>query len=239
MSREIREALEKLLVLQEKDQRLRQLLWEQDKLPLERQEIEKRLQKAKQTFENDTASLRENEVARKKLELNVQSKEEAVRKYKTQQMQTRKNEEFQALSHEIETAEQAISDLETEELELMEQADELRAHAAEAKKVLDAAEGSYKDQIDAIEKREVSLRDRIAEIETERAAHATEVDEDLLDLYTRIMKNKKDSTVVPLEHGVCGGCHMKITTSLANAVKAADSIQHCEYCGRILYDSFS
>jgi uncharacterized protein len=40
---------------------------------------------------------------------------------------------------------------------------------------------------------------------------------------------------VPLEHEVCMGCHMRVTTQTAVLVKARREIVHCEHCGRILY----
>jgi hypothetical protein len=209
------------------------------RIPLEREEIKNRLTQSRAQYEKDTASLRENEVARKKLELEVESKEQAIQRYKTQQMQTRKNEEFQALGHEIETAENAVSELETRELELMEEADQLKVQAAEAKKVLDEAESSHQDQIDNVDKREKSLVERIQDLQTQRATEVEGVDEEMLELYNRLMKSKKDAVIVPMEHGVCGGCHMKLTQTTVNAVKSGEEIQHCEFCGRILYDSFT
>jgi hypothetical protein len=235
----MRDAIQKLLVLQEKDQKLRRLQQELARIPLEREEIKNRLTQSRAQYEKDTASLRENEVARKKLELEVESKEQAIQRYKTQQMQTRKNEEFQALGHEIETAENAVSELETRELELMEEADQLKVQAAEAKKVLDEAESSHQDQIDNVDKREKSLVERIQDLQTQRATEVEGVDEEMLELYNRLMKSKKDAVIVPMEHGVCGGCHMKLTQTTVNAVKSGEEIQHCEFCGRILYDSFT
>jgi hypothetical protein len=112
-------------------------------------------------------------------------------------------------------------------------------HAAEAKKVLDEAESSHQEQVDTVDQREKTLVQRIQELQTQRSHDVEGLDEDLLELYDRLMKSKKDAVVVPMEHGVCGGCHMKLTQTTVNAVKAADSLQHCEFCGRILYDSFS
>jgi uncharacterized protein len=43
--------------------------------------------------------------------------------------------------------------------------------------------------------------------------------------------------VVALEHEVCTGCHMKVTTQTAHRVKAGKEIVSCENCGRILYDA--
>ena len=38
-----------------------------------------------------------------------------------------------------------------------------------------------------------------------------------------------------IEHGTCGGCHMKLPTSEITAVKSDREITHCPNCSRILY----
>ena len=57
---------------------------------------------------------------------------------------------------------------------------------------------------------------------------------DLLDTFNRLFANKTEA-VVPLEHEICMGCHMKVTTQIAVKVKGAREVVHCEQCGRILY----
>jgi predicted nucleic acid-binding Zn-ribbon protein len=41
--------------------------------------------------------------------------------------------------------------------------------------------------------------------------------------------------VVGIEHGVCGGCHMRFPVQLMVACKAAKELVTCPNCGRILY----
>ncbi len=42
--------------------------------------------------------------------------------------------------------------------------------------------------------------------------------------------------MVALEHDICTGCHMKVTTATAIHARAGKEIVSCEQCGRILYD---
>src|SRR5208282_6249399 len=76
------------------------------------------------------------ETERKKIDLDVQTKQAAIARYRSQQQTTRKNEEFAALNHEIEHAEKEISALEDSELELMEAYDKGLATVATAEKEL-------------------------------------------------------------------------------------------------------
>ena len=79
---------------------------------------------------------------------------------------------------------------------------------------------------------EMRLADLIKEIET----LASGVEEGLLSKYRRIMMNKKDVAVVPVEHGTnCGGCHMKLTQGSVIAAKSGKAGASCENCGRLLF----
>ena len=68
-----------------------------------------------------------------------------------------------------------------------------------------------------------------------REALAAQIDPDLLDQFERLFNSKGDAAIVAVEHGVCTGCHMKVTTATAARVKAGKEIVSCEQCGRILY----
>ena len=82
---------------------------------------------------------RQVEIDRKRLELDVGTRTETVSRLKTQQYQTRKNEEFRAIGHEIERYENEIRKIEDDELELMVLADKVKADLAEEEKKATAA----------------------------------------------------------------------------------------------------
>src|SRR5207249_1311486 len=76
---------------------------------------------------------------------------------------------------------------------------------------------------------------QLQQLDAERKNLAQQIDEDLLDRYERLFVNKGGMAVAPLEHEVCMGCHMKITTQTAVRVKGKKEVVTCEQCGRILY----
>ena len=80
-----------------------------------------------------------------------------------------------------------------------------------------------------------AIEAQLHELEAERAKLAEAIDEDLLDRYARLFAHKNGLAVAPLEHEVCMGCHMKITTQTAVRVKGGREIVACEQCGRLLY----
>jgi predicted nucleic acid-binding Zn-ribbon protein len=227
--------VEKLLTLQERDQRIRAFQHELHAIPEERRLKEKQIADSAARLEAAKTRMKQIEVERKKLEGDAQVKRDAIARYKQQQMQTRKNEEFAALNHEIEAAEKIIVSIEDREIELMEEAESLRPAVAEAERAHTEERAKLQDQIDALAKKAENIEARVAELKAGREPLIEGLDEDLLDQYTRLFKNKNGVALAEIEHEVCTGCHMKVTTQVALAVKADKTIVHCSNCGRILH----
>ncbi len=229
--------LEQLLVLQDRQQKIKQIQTEVDTLPLQMKNLEAQLAGSIAGVEALKQKSRQVEIDRKKLELDVGTRSESISRLKTQQYQTRKNDEFQAIGHEIERYENEIRKIEDEELELMVEADKLKAELeGEAKKAATVKESIARQTTD-LEAKSKTLQSRLEGLTKERAELASKIDEDLLGRFERLFKSKGDAVVVALEHEVCTGCHMKVTTQTAHRVKAGKEIVSCENCGRILYEA--
>ncbi len=228
--------LEQLLVLQDRQQKIKQIQTEVGTLPLQRKNLEEQLAASVAGFERLKQKARQVEMDRKKLELDVGTRTETISRLKTQQYQTRKNDEFQAIGHEIERYENEIRKIEDEELELMVEADKLKADLGVEEKKSATVKESVARQTGDLESKSKTLQSRLEELTKERAEIAGKIDEDLLGRFERLFKSKGDAVVVALEHEVCTGCHMKVTTQTAHRAKAGKEIVSCENCGRILYD---
>ena len=227
--------LEQLLVLQDRDQKIKQVQAELKMIPQQRKTLEAQLVSSAAGLEALKQKARQVEVERKKLELDVGTRTDTISRLKTQQYETRKNDEFQAMGHEIERYAKEIQKIEDEELELMVQADQLKEQVMAEKKQTSAVNESVGRQMSDLESKAKLLETRLEKLRKERTDLAANVDEDLLNRFERLFASKGDAAVVALEHEVCTGCHMKITTQTAVRVKAGKEIVSCEQCGRILY----
>src|ERR1043166_1146119 len=112
---------ENLLILQDRDRKIMRVEAELANIGPERAGIEAKAKDAQTALEAAKTKAKQLESERKRLELEVDSKKQQIEKYSLQQFQTKKNEEYRALAHEIETCKQAISKLEDQQLEFMEQ----------------------------------------------------------------------------------------------------------------------
>jgi uncharacterized protein len=233
MARMLKEIAD-LLVLQDRDRKIRALKNELKTAPLELKQLDQKLAGSQATFETSRGKAREVEVERQRLEMEVRAKRDQIAKYQGQKFQTRKNEEFQALSTAIEHLEQDIQKLEDRELELMENAEVLRPQIVEADQSAQQMKSLVaRQQVDLGEKVK-TVQQQIITLEAERAELASKVNEDLLEIYERLFTSKGEA-VVALEHEVCTGCHMKVTASTAARTRAGREVVQCEQCNRLLY----
>jgi predicted nucleic acid-binding Zn-ribbon protein len=228
--------LEQLLVLQSRQQKIKQIQTEIETLPLQRKSLEAQLATSAAGVEALKQKARQVEMGRKKLELDVGTRTETISRLKTQQYQTRKNDEFQAIGHEIERYENEIRKIEDEELELMVEADKVKADLAAEEKNAATVKELISRQMVNLEEKSKALQSRLEGLRKDRAELANNINEDVLGRFERLFNSKGDAAVVAVEHGVCTGCHMKVTTATAARVKAGKEIVSCENCGRILYD---
>lgn len=227
--------LEQLLILQDRDQKIKKFRAEVKSIPLQRAQLESQLAASAAHLEAAKMRAREVEVHRKKLELDAGTRTESINRLKTQQYETRKNDEFRAMGNEIERYEKEIREIEDRELELMDQVDKLKMIVAAEEKKAAAARESGARQVADLEAKAKELEARMEELTRDRVEIARRIDEDIIDRFERLFVSKGDAAVVALDHEVCTGCHMKITAQTVHRVKSGREIVSCEQCGRILY----
>ena len=231
----MQETIEKLLVLQDRDRKILRVTQELAQIIPDRENLRSKASSTQSQWEAAKLRVKQIEAERKRLELEVDAKKTQIDKYLNQQLQTRKNEEYKALTHEIEMAKEAIVKIEDQEIVLMEQTAQkavavAATEAAAARKLLD-------DQISKLDQREANLKQEHTALTAERTALISTVDEVVRSRYERLLKSKGENIVVGVEHSVCGGCHMKLPAQNVSSARAQMELVCCPNCGRILYFS--
>jgi len=228
-------AVTQLLIIQDRDRKLRQLKTELKNAPLERKALEGKLTGTSAALDAAKLKAKEIEVRRKDLENQVHLLNERIQKYEHQKLGTKKNDEYQAYDHQIETLKKEIAEIEDRELELMEAAEAQKPIVASAEKEAAATKAQVERQLNDLSEKVKSIEAQQVAILADRAKLTTAVDEDLLDTYQRLFDKKDGVAVAALANEICQGCHVKSQTHIIHAVKAAKEVTTCLNCGRILY----
>jgi predicted nucleic acid-binding Zn-ribbon protein len=229
------EAIEKLLILQDRDRTIRRVEHELGHIGPERETLRTKAATTQTQLDAAKLHVKQIESDRKRLELDVEGQKSQIEKYANQQLQTRKNEEYRALAHEIEMCKEAIVKIEDQEIVLMEQGEVAQQKVTRATLEANEARKQVESQVTELDQREANLRKELAELQAGRAEQLAAVEEVARLRYERLYKSKGDNVVVGVQHGVCGGCHMKLPAQILVTCRAQSEIVGCINCGRILY----
>lgn len=224
-----------LLILQDRDRRLLALAKDLAKLPQDEAKAKNKLAGDEAAVAKAHQALLDCELSVKKIELDAETRRTTIKRLKNQQFETRKNEEFVALGHEITRYEKELDQFETKELEAMDEVDGFRSAHKAAQAGLEHTKMLVSEDLATIKQRHERMAAERDEISAEREKLLLNVPESILPLYNRLMKSKDGLAIAPMRESKCGGCHMKLIASTVMKVNSAKEIAQCEDCGRILY----
>jgi predicted nucleic acid-binding Zn-ribbon protein len=144
--------------------------------------------------------------------------------------------ELQSLQDEIASLKRRISQLEDQEIEVMEQLEPLDAQLAAfaaSRAALDERGGALRAQI---AEEEVAIDGELERVRRERDELAATVDPELLTEYDELRKRSGGIAIARLVGGSCGGCHLSLPAVDVDRIKklSPDAPAHCEECGRLL-----
>lgn len=230
-------ALEKILILQDRDSKRLTLEAQLKSVPRDIAAVEQKIAAEKAAIESARTEMKELEVKKKALETDIRVAEEKLGKYRTQQLSVRKNDEFHALGHEIETSQAAISALEESELGVMYAIDEAKEKFVAAEAALKQNIAGHEARIRDLKTREISLTAELKEAQAAVAAAREPIDVPSIRIYDRIASRGLPACV-PIRDAKCGGCHLKVSSESESESRKGDKLATCDQCGRIVYFDF-
>jgi uncharacterized protein len=226
--------VQNLIALQQADREILRLKEEIAALPKRVAAIEQRLAGTRAVLEKAKTAVKADEASRRKYESAISDQQQKISKYRDQSLAVKTNEQYKALLHEIQFAEQDIRANEDKILELMVNA-ELR------EKDVKAAEAELKAEMAEIEKEKIEARKRTAEDEQQLAEWNAKrdqaragVDPNLLPQYDRVAKHRGSGLSEARDHK-CLACQVMLRPQTYNEVRAGTQVVICESCQRILY----
>ncbi len=225
----------KLLILQDRDMSLYQIEEQLEQIPRERAETHGKIKAIEAEIEANKARVKELEVKAKGLEAEMAEVESQIVKYKNQQLQVKKNEEYQALIHEIETGQSKISDLEESEIEILYSLDEAREAQKEGEVVSREKIAAEKSFLGRLDEKEANLKSELDGARAAFEAAEAEVAKPYMSVYKRVRLGLKFPIIVPVTAQKCGGCHMKVSAALDFDARTGNEIITCDNCHRIVY----
>ena len=204
--------------------------------PLQLAEADAKLTAATESVETAGSQLKESLERRREMEKEAAVYQGRLTKFKDQLSVVKTNREYQAMQHEIATAQEELGAVEEKVLERMMEADVISGELNQMK----AAFAATRKEVDA-EKARLTAELATVEAELARASAkrqdlAKQLDSRLVELYEQVARVRKGVAICnATRDGLCSVCHVRLRPPVFQQVRHNDSIVQCESCRRILY----
>jgi predicted nucleic acid-binding Zn-ribbon protein len=168
-------------------------------------------------------------------ELKILELKEKIKKLEAKQATVKKVDEFNALTQEMSSSEKERVVTEQIASDLIDKRNMEEEILEKIKESLKQSEESSRNLEEEIKQSIRLINQEGKEIQVSREVLAKTADEEVMRVYTRLLNNKKDRVVVPLENRTCSGCHIALTAQHENVVRRGERLVFCEHCSRIHY----
>lgn len=236
-TKSISEQIKTLIQLQAIDSQIYQLNDEKRQLPLWFENLKNEFKTKELGLKNAEENYKKLLITHKEKEVDLQAKEDSIKKYQIQLYQVKTNKEYSSLKNEIEGIRADNSLLEEEIIKLLDEIDKAKAEVDKEKvrlheeeEKLKAEENRFKESIKAIE-------EKLKLLDNERRVLSPNIEKNILSKYERVLKNKNGLALVSVIDDACGGCHLNLPPQVINEITMRTKIIICESCARILYIS--
>ncbi len=176
------------------------------------------------------------------LQLDVAVREESIGRHRQTLNKAKTNKEYAAILTAMNTEKADSAKVETEILQAMDEIQKLKDEAGTA----EADRAKLREHVDRatdlLRGYENDSKPRRDELDSRREECADGIDPGILTKFQRVAEHHDGEAMVPVhklhpkrEEYMCGGCNLKVTLEIVNALQTRDEIQVCKVCGRILF----
>ena len=227
--------LKEILDIQELDMKMIRLMRVKKERTKELQQIEELRKELHQQTTIKESEIEELGKNIQSLEQKIQEVNAKIKKLESQQANIKKADEFNAMTQEMTQAERERIAIEHKVSDLVDKRVAEEEMLAKIKDSLKNSEVSSLNLEKEIQSSIKLINEEGAHLKEQRDALAAQANADTLQIYERLLRNKKDRVVVPIENRTCSGCHIVLTAQHENLVRKGENLVFCEHCSRIHY----
>ena len=226
--------IEKLLELQEKDTTYAQKRKQLDSVPKEIQSQETHIDDIQKNYEQKEQEVKNTQKAYEQTQSEREKAEQMIRNYKHQQLHVKKNDEYQALTHEIESSTEKAASLEEKELQLMMDLESANQELEKTKEETEQQIQKHRNHIQTLKEREKKLGEELENLEKEMQEQRETISKPYIDAYDHSKsRNKRPPYVVPIVDHKAGG--LKVSGDTESQARKKNQVVIDEMIGKVVY----
>ncbi len=232
----LKEILELLYSLQEKDIKIFDLQQSLATLPKTVEEKQKLITNIKADFEKKKAEYVRLNSLKKEKESLLATKEATIAKHTADLNTIKSNDMYKNCLLEIEKSKADKSVVEDEILQLMDDIDKETVKLKQYEQETKIKEETLNKEIEDAKTTVSKAKENIETVKKERDEFSKQIDVNILSQYERIRESRNGQGLALIEGDSCTGCNMVLRPQLIVQATKCKELAYCDNCSRILFN---
>ena len=227
--------IRQLVELQKIDDAIFAVRQELERAPRELEDLQQRFDASNAQRERVLEKLNHLQDQQKRLDFEIEDDSARIKKSKNKLMQVENDREYQAMIREMDTMERQNQTREEERMALQEERSLQESNLHSVEETWNELKTELESQRENLEKRLAECRTKLEALEAQRAEVSALISPPVLSRYEFIRNRLRHPVIVPVEAGVCSGCHIAIPPQVFIDLQRGNHIMSCPNCQRLMY----
>jgi len=227
--------IEQLVVLQKVDDEIVVLQDELRHAPQQIEELEKRRQEIEHTAEIIRDKIKYLLDQQKRLETEIEGDSVRLKKSKSKMMMVGNTKEYHAMMREMDNLEKQNRGREEEKTTVAEELSRQNVELKDIEERSSSLETELAAARQTLDERLKVAKASLSKLEARRQEAGQAVPKPILQRYEFIRSRLKNPVIVPVNAGICSGCHISIPPQAFIELQKGVQILSCPNCQRLIY----
>ncbi len=224
-----------LRALQGVDDEIHDIQCQIESAPAEVQKLEKGFAALDSQREWIKEKIKHLQDQQRRLNYDIKDEEARLSNSRNKLMQVQNDHEYQAVMREIEIMKRQNSTRQDELAALRDELTKQEENLAAQEQEWEAARSALETQQSGLEERLAGCRAALEELSAKRTSVGSAIEPPILKRYEFIRNRLRHPVIVPVDNGVCSGCHMMLPPQHFIELQRGTSILSCPSCQRMIF----
>lgn len=192
----------------------------------------------KTSIDEKKARIKKMKVEQSQIELEIETRNQSISRLEVQRFETKKNEEFTAMGHEIHHYQDEVDELETELLSKLDIIEKLEKKFQSEFELATKMRPQIEQELELFKQKLANAKAEVVELESAIAHLEKKLPEETTQHWHRLIKNKaglKNVVLFNAAANLCPACNMNVQPQVKIDIAHDENLVMCPSCSSFLY----